>query len=208
MIVAGTKIVPLYVTENRLKELEKLCQKKGKVVSVTPFKQKKVGVVITGNEVFKGRIKDKFGEYIQKKVEALGSVIQHQTVVPDDEDLIAKAVLEMKGKGCDVIITCAGLSIDPDDVTLEGVQKSGAKIVSYGAPVMPGAMFMFAKLGDIPIMGAPAAVIFNDATVLDIMLPRVLADIPVTKEDIVDLGYGGLCLNCGVCAYPVCPFGK
>ncbi len=206
--IAATKIIPLYIAEASIEKIEQLCQSKGKVFEIIPLKEKKVGVVITGNEVYKGIIKDKFGAYIKRKAEALGSVVHHQTVVPDDEDLIGKAVLEMKDKGCDVIIACSGLSVDPDDVTVEGVQKSGAEIISYGAPVMPGAMFLYAKLGDIPVLGAPAAVIFSDVTILDVILPRVLAGEDITRDDIIELGHGGLCFNCDVCVYPICPFCK
>jgi hypothetical protein len=208
MVIAGTKIIPLYITDARLRRVEELCQSQGKVLSILPFRARKVGVVITGNEVFKGRIKDKFGDIIKGKVEPLGSVINHQTIVPDNEDLISRAVLEMRDRGSEVIFVCGGLSVDPDDVTVEGVAKSGARIVSYGAPVMPGAMFLFALLGDIPILGAPAAVIFNETTIIDIILPRVLAGMPVSREDIIGLGHGGLCLDCDACAYPICPFCK
>jgi len=207
-VVAGTKVIPLYVPEAKLNIVEELCQKKGYVTKVIPFKAKKVGVVITGNEVFKGRIKDRFGDTIKRKVEPLGSVINHQTIVPDDESLIARAVSEMRDKGSEVIFVCGGLSVDPDDVSVEGVERSGAKIISYGAPVMPGAMFLFARLENIPILGAPAAVIFNETTIIDIILPRVLAGEPISREDIVDLGHGGLCLDCDGCSYPICPFGK
>ncbi len=207
MTIAGTKIIPLYIPEANLNTVEELCRK-GRVLRVIPFRVRKVGVVITGSEVFKGRIKDKFGQTIRRKVESLGSVINYQTIVPDDEDLIARAVLEMRDNGSEIIFACGGLSVDPDDVTVEGVSRSGARIISYGAPVMPGAMFLFALLGDIPILGAPAAAIFNEATIIDIILPRVLAGEPVSREDIIALGQGGLCLNCAVCAYPICPFGK
>ena len=207
-VVAGTKVIPLYVPEAKLNIVEELCQKKGYVIKVIPFKAKKVGVVITGNEVFKGRIKDRFGDTIKRKVEPLGSAINHQTIVPDDESLIAQAVSEMRDKGSEVIFICGGLSVDPDDVSVEGVERSGAEIISYGAPVMPGAMFLFARLENIPILGAPAAVIFNEATIIDIILPRVLAGEPISREDIVDLGHGGLCLDCDGCSYPICPFGK
>ena len=207
-IVAGTKIVPLYIAAASIEKIEKLCKNKGKVFKVIPLNKKKIGVVITGNEIVKGRIKDKFGAYIERKAEALGSVVHRQVIVPDDEDIIGKAVLEMKEEGCDVIIACSGLSVDPDDVTVEGVAKSGAEIVSYGAPVMPGAMFLYAKLGAIPILGAPAAVIFSEATILDVLLPRVLAGDNLTRQDIVELGHGGLCLSCDACIYPVCPFCK
>jgi molybdenum cofactor synthesis domain-containing protein len=207
-IVAGTKIIPLYIPEASIEKIEELCSSKGKVFGIIPFKRNKVGVVITGNEVYKGRIKDKFGAYIKKKAEALGSVVHHQVIVPDDEDLISKAVMKMKSKGCDVIIACSGLSVDPDDVTVEGIERSGAEIISHGAPVMPGAMFLYARLGDIPILGAPAAVIFSETTILDVMLPRVLAGEEITREEIINLGHGGLCFNCNACIYPICPFCK
>ena len=207
-IVAGTKIIPLYIAEDRLKKIEELCRNKGKVFQIIPFKEKKVGIVITGNEIYKGRIKDKFGDYLKNKVESLGSVINHHTIVPDDEDIIASAILEMRDKGSEVIFVCSGLSVDPDDVTVEGVKKSGAKIISYGAPVMPGAMFLLAMLGDIPILGAPAAVIFNDTTIIDVILPRVLAGEEISRQDIIDMGHGGLCLDCADCIYPICPFCK
>ncbi len=207
-VVAGTKVIPLYVPETGVKNVEELCRQKGRVITVIPLKAKQVGVVITGSEVFKGRIKDKFGETIRKKVELLGSVVNHQAIVPDDEGLITRAVLDMRDRGSEVIFVCGGLSVDPDDVTVEAVAKTGARIVSYGAPVMPGAMFLFAMLGDIPILGAPAAVIFHDATIIDVILPRVLADQPVGRDDIIALGHGGLCLDCDGCAYPICPFSK
>ncbi len=207
-VIAGTKIVPLYIPEASIEKIEQLCEKKGKVFRLIPLEKKKVGVVITGNEVYKGRIKDKFGAYIKRKAEALGSVVHYQVIVPDDEDLIAKAVLEMKDKGCDAIIACSGLSVDPDDVTIEGVERSGAHIVCHGAPVMPGAMFMYAKLGGIPVLGAPAAVIFSETTILDVILPRVLAGEDIKREDIIELGHGGLCFNCDACVYPICPFCK
>jgi molybdopterin biosynthesis enzyme len=208
MIVAGTKIVPLYTTDAKLGEIEKLCRTKGKVVEIKPILKNKVGVVITGNEIYKGIIQDKFGKVIRKKCEALCSTICYQVIVPDDADIIAKAIKEAKTKGSDIIVVCGGLSVDPDDVTVEGVRQSGALIVAYGAPVMPGAMFLYAMLDDIPILGAPAAVSYNPSTILDIILPRVLCGEKLSRKDIIEFGHGGLCLNCEKCSFPVCPFGK
>ena len=208
MIVAGAKIVPLYTTDAKLGEIEKLCRTKGKIVEVKPIPKRKAGVVITGNEVYKGIIQDKFGEVIKRKCEALGTTIKYQIIVPDDTDIIAKAINEAKTKGCDVIIVCGGLSVDPDDVTVEGVRQSGALIVSYGVPVMPGAMFLYAMLDDIPILGVPAAASYYPSTILDIILPRVLCGERLTRGDIIELGHGGLCLNCKKCSFPICPFGK
>jgi hypothetical protein len=208
MEIAAAKITPLFTTEAKLNEVEQICQKAGKVVEVIPIKKRKLGVIITGSEIFNGRIEDKFGEVIERKAKALGSVINHQIIVPDDASLIAQAIAEMGTKGSEVIVVCGGLSVDPDDVTVEGVENSGAEIISYGAPVMPGAMFLFAMWNDIPILGAQAAVIYNSATIFDLILPRVLAGEKICREDIIELGHGGLCLNCQRCSFPVCPFGK
>ena len=208
MIVAGTKIVLLFTTEAKLNEVEKICRIRGKVVEVKPIQKKKVGVVITGNEIFKGIIQDKFGEVIRKKSEALGSTINHQIIVPDDADTIAHAIIEAKAKGSEVIVVCGGLSVDPDDVTAEGVRKSGACLISYGAPVMPGAKFLYASLEGVPILGASAAVSHNPSTIFDLILPRVLCGEEICHEDIIELGHGGLCLNCEKCSFPICPFGK
>jgi molybdopterin biosynthesis enzyme len=152
--------------------------------------------------------KDKFGEVIKKKAESLGSAVNYQTIVPDDAAKIAQAVREAAAKGSDVIVVCGGLSVDPDDVTVEGVAESGARIISYGAPVMPGAMFLYALLDNIPVLGAPAAVSHNPSTVFDLVLPRVLSGEELVREDIIGLGHGGLCRLCEECRYPVCPFGK
>ena len=206
--VTGIKVTPLIINENSLREVEKICQSKGKVIEVIPIKQKRVGIVITGNEVFEGRIEDKFGKVMRRKVKALGSVIGHEVIVPDNIDMIAQALMELKAKGSEIIVACGGLSVDPDDVTVAGVRRAGAEIISYGAPVMPGAMFLYAMWGDIPIVGAQAAVIYHSITIFDLILPRVLAEEKICRQDIVELGHGGLCLNCEKCSFPVCPFGK
>jgi len=207
MTIAGTKIVPLFTTEAKLGEIEKMCST-GKVIKINPIRKKHVGLIITGNEIFKGIIQDKFGDVIRKKVEALGSTVNKQIIVPDNIEKIAEAVAGEKAAGCELIIICGGLSVDPDDVTVEGVKRSGARIISYGAPVMPGAMFLIAKLARTFILGAPGAVIYNKATVLDLILPRVLSDENIKGKDIADLGHGGFCYGCDRCNFPVCPLGK
>jgi molybdenum cofactor synthesis domain-containing protein len=206
--IAGTKIIPLYIPDGVLRQVEELCRHRDKVIGVLPFKFTKVGVVVTGNEVLKGRIQDRFGDTMKERVAAYGAYVAHLTIVGDDEEMIAQAILDMQRRRCEVIIACGGFSVDPDDVTTEGVARSGAEIIKYGAPVMPGSMSLIAYLGEIPVLGAPACAIWNKATVIDMLLPRVLAGVRITREDIVALGHGGLCLGCQPCLYPVCPFGK
>jgi len=208
MLLAATKIIPLYIPENDLKHVESLCHKKGKVLRVLPFILKEVGVVVTGSEVYKGLVQDKFTETLAKKVEAYGAQVMYSVIVPDDEKMIADAILDMKAHGCELIFACGGFSVDPDDVTAEGVERSGAKVIAYGAPVMPGSMCLVAYLDGIPVLGAPACAIWNKATVIEALLPKMLAGEKLTRRDVVELGHGGLCLSCEPCMYPVCPFCK
>lgn len=206
-LVAATKIIPLYIEEEKLAWVESLTSTRGKVIEIKPFSVKKVAVVVTGNEVYKGLIKDKFVDVIRSKVEPMGGTIFATAILPDDEDKIAASVRQMKDRGAELIVACGGLSVDPDDVTVEGVSRSGARIISYGSPVMPGAMILFAVLDNIPVLGAPAGGLFH-RTGIDVFLPRLMAGEILSREEIIASGHGGLCLNCHPCLFPVCPFGK
>ena len=208
MVLAGTKIIPLYMPEADLRKVEDLCKKQDQVLRVIPFKLKKVGVVVTGSEVYTGLIQDKFTDTIKHKAEELGAHIEHSVVVPDDENMIAGAILDMKARGCEIIFACGGFSVDPDDVTVEGVEQTGAEIIAYGAPVMPGSMCLVAYLDGVPILGAPACAIWNKATVIEVFFPRMLAGDRITRNEVAELGHGGLCLHCEPCVYPLCPFCK
>jgi len=206
--VAATRIIPLIIRKKKIERLETIAAKYNALIDVLPYENKKVGVVVTGSELYDGLIKDEFDKYVGSKIIGLGSTIHKKFLVPDDPDQIAGAIRNLTALGCNLIVTTGGLSVDPDDVTRIGIQRSGAKIVFYGTPILPGAMFLYAYLGKVPIMGLPACVYYHTATVLDLMLPRVLAGDAITQNDVAALGHGGLCLNCKVCRYPVCPFGK
>ena len=208
MVVAGTRIIPLFTKKSIIEKVKDICLKEGKLIEILPFKKMLVGVIITGNEVYKGRIKDKFGDIIQKKIEAFNSKIIKRIITPDDTKIISDSILELKSLKVDIIIACGGLSVDPDDVTKKGVEKSGAKIISYGAPVLPGSMFLYALHNEVPILGAPACVLHHKATIFDLILPKILVGEKLSRSDIIKLGHGGLCQNCPKCTYPICPFGR
>ena len=207
-VIAGTRTIPLTIRESKVKRLEEISRRDGPVLEVLPFRKKKVGVVVTGSEIFEKRIQDTSADIVKKKAEAFGSQVIRVAVTPDDPSWIGRVIREMKRKGCQVVVTTGGLSVDPDDVTLEGIRRSGAKIIFYGAPVLPGSMTAYARLGSMAILGGPACVVHDPITAIDLFLPRILADAPIAAADAASLGSGGLCLRCPVCRYPVCPFGR
>lgn len=207
--VAGTRAIPLVVDEQDVMEAAEVAAAAGGLVTVTPLRQARAAVIVTGAEVHSGRIEDAFGPVIDTKLAALGSGIISLETCPDDAAVIAAAITAGRGRGADLIIVTGGMSVDPDDVTLAGVRRSGAAIAAYGSAVIPGAMFLTAYFDDgTPVLGVPACGIFHQHTILDLVLPRVLAGERIGRGEIARLGHGGLCLECGECRFPVCPFGK
>jgi hypothetical protein len=208
MMVAATRIIPVAVEKSGFLSLLRKIREKGPLLKILPFSKKRVGVITTGEEIVSGRIEDGSFKVLSPKIQSLGGKIVLQKKCPDRKEEISDSIKNMYNNGCDVIITTGGLSVDADDVTLDGIVLSGAKLVSYGSPILPGAMFALAYMNGIPILGIPAALYYYKATVLDIFLPRAMSGDTITRDDIVNLGHGGLCLNCPECNYPVCPFGK
>ncbi|MDD4170258.1 MAG: molybdopterin-binding protein [Desulfotomaculaceae bacterium] len=205
-IVAGTRVVPLTIHRQILDEAEKICTEP--LLSVKPFQPLSVGIITTGSEVYSGRIEDGFTSVISEKVVSFGAKLLGHVLVPDDPNLIATEIRRLIGEGAELVVLTGGMSVDPDDVTPTGIKAAGADIVSYGAPVLPGSMFMLAYLGQVPICGVPGCAMFNKITVFDLVLPRVFTRERLTKADIVALGQGGLCEECAICRYPACAFGK
>jgi len=206
-IIAGTRIIPLVIDEKPIKMIEEMCTEEN-LIEIKAFNNFKVGIVTTGNEVFYGRIKDAFGPVLKEKLRPFGAEVFEQKLVPDNIEEIQTAILGLHKAGADLILTTGGMSVDPDDVTPTAIRNLGTKIISYGAPVLPGAMFLMGYLEGTPIMGLPGCVMYNKTTVFDLILPRVLAGENITKIDIINLGHGGLCLECSPCRYPNCSFGK
>ncbi len=207
-IVAATRAIPLVVKKSVIQDAVRLAENVNGVASVKPLRRAKAGFVITGNEVFSGLIKDRFEPILRKKMEALGSEVIHVCFTPDDKEAISSGIKDLLARGADLILTSGGMSVDPDDVTREGVLEAGADSLLYGSAVLPGAMFMIARIKGVPILGTPACGLFHEVTVLDLILPRILAGDTVTEKDIAMMGHGGLCMNCETCIYPRCSFGK
>lgn len=206
--VAGTRVVPLVIDEEKIRRVEAICAEYDYVVGVRPFKPSRVGLVTTGSEVYHGRIKDKFGPVIRNKFAKLGSEVMGQTLSSDDPSMTRDAILAFVAEGADMVVVTGGMSVDPDDQTPTAIRSTGAEVLTYGSPTFPGVMFMVADLNGVPILGLPGCVMYYRASVFDLIVPRILAGERITREDIVALGHGGFCATCEVCRYPVCPFGK
>ena len=190
-VVGGTRTIPVVVKEELVARAEALCKDKS-LVSVTAMPAKKVFLLVTGSEVFTGRIKDGFEPAVREKVEGMGSTLEPATLAPDDPDVIAGHIKDFAANGAEIILVSGGMSVDPDDLTPEGIRRSGADVISHGFPVLPGSMFLMSYLGDIPVLGLSGCVLHDPVTAFDFMLPTLLAGTRVTREDILQMGHGGL----------------
>ncbi len=206
--VAGTRIIPLTIQDETIQAAEAHCRPNAPVVSIRPVRPHLVGLITTGSEVYHQRIEDKFGPVVKKKVASLGSRILRQIFVPDDISMTVDAIETLIGEGAQIVLITGGMSVDPDDLTPSSIRATGAEVITYGAPVLPGAMFMLAYLGDAPIIGLPGCVMYHETSIFDLVVPRIIAGERLTREDIVSLGHGGLCLGCDECRHPACGFGK
>jgi formylmethanofuran dehydrogenase subunit E len=204
--VAATRAIPLLLPRT---DFEKALAVLGEepLFRVLPLRQARVGILVTGSEVFQGLVEDKFVPIITSKVEKHGCTVARSLIVPDDRKAIADAIGQLMESGADLLVTTAGLSVDPDDVTRQGLLDAGATDLLYGAPIIPGAMVLLARIGRASVMGVPACALYFKTTAFDLLLPRVLAGLGTTRRDLARLGHGAFCLGCKACTFPKCPFG-
>ena len=206
--VAGTRVVPLTIEEKKIEQVERICQQAFPLVEVKPFLARNIGMVTTGSEIYKGLIKDRFGPVLKQKFGTLNGSITRQIFTSDDLAATVNAIKELVDEGADMVVVTGGMSVDPDDQTPAAIRATGASVETYGSPVFPGAMFMLAYLGDVPVVGLPGCVMYYKASIFELIIPRLMAGERVTRQDVVALGHGGFCESCPDCRYPACPFGK
>ena len=205
--LASMRIVPLVTKEERIIEAEQLCRDTP-LLGLLPYQHKKVGVIITGSEVYHGRIQDKFEPVVRSRMKQYPSEIMGITFCDDDLHMIVDAAQAFLEKGADFLIFTGGMSVDPDDLTPSAIRQLGADIVTYGIPAQPGNMTLVAYLGSIPILGVPGAAIKLPTTIFDVLLPQVFAGERISKEELVNIADGGLCQMCKTCHWPNCSFGR
>ncbi len=205
--LAGTRVIPLVIDKDKLIQATAIMGGK-QLMNVIPYKLRTAAVITTGSEVFHQRIEDAFTPVLIEKLKAYGITVKEHIIIDDDTDGITAAINEVRN-GVDIVLCTGGMSVDPDDNTPGAIKKSGADIVTYGAPVLPGAMILLGYFDDgTPILGLPGCVMYAKATIFDLIMPRIAAGIRLNKADFVAYGEGGLCLGCTDCTYPHCPFGK
>ncbi|MBR0145913.1 MAG: molybdopterin-binding protein [Eubacterium sp.] len=209
--LAGTRVIPLVIEEEKMQRAKEAVGEEP-ILSILPFRHVKYGLITTGNEVALGRITDAFGPVLKRKMEEYDTECMGQLILTDDREKITEEILGFAEDGADLILCSGGMSVDPDDRTPGAIRDTGAEVISYGAPVLPGAMFLLAYLttGDrvVPVLGLPGCIMYAKRTIFDLVLPRVLAGDRLTASDLSVYGEGGLCLNCEKCHFPNCQFGK
>lgn len=203
--LAGERAIPLYLHRDDFAAALSALNG-GPLFEVLPIRKARVGILITGTEVFQGLIQDGFGSIIRTKVESYGCTIVHQLIVPDDRLAISEGIADIMNHGAELIATTAGLSVDPDDVTRLGLEDAGAEDMLYGAPIIPGTMTLLARIGNVRVIGVPACALYHEITGFDILLPRLLSGMSITREDLSRMGHGSFCPNCEACTFPDCGF--
>ena len=207
MRLASMRIVPLVTKEQQILQAEALCRSR-KLLDLYPYKPLRAGIVITGSEIYHGRIKDKFEAVARRKLARYPGEVLGAAVCDDDLEMLVDAAQRFLEQGADFLIFSGGMSVDPDDLTPTAIRRLGCDVVSHGVPSQPGNMTMLAYLGDIPVLGVPGAAISLPTTIFDVMLPQVYAGVRFTREDLIGLGDGGLCQLCAACHFPNCTFGR
>lgn len=205
--LAGMRVIPLVISSSQMEKVSSIADASSPLLTIHPFLIKDCTLLVTGNEVSKGLITDTFSPVVEKKLNDFGVVVTNICYVGDDQAYIAKAIKEAVAEGASMVICTGGMSVDPDDRTPGSIKESGAQIVTYGAPVLPGAMFLISFLGEVPILGLPGCVMYAKRTVFDLALPSLVARLPLDAKAIAHWGNGGLCLNCPICHFPNCNFG-
>lgn len=205
--LASMRIIPLVTKEERIIRAEKLCAGR-ELFRLLPYRQKKIGVMITGSEIYSGRIQDKFEAVVREKMSRYPAEILGVSICDDDLEMITDAARGYLERGADFLIFTGGMSVDPDDLTPTVIRSLGAEVVSYGVPAQPGNMTLVAYLNGVPILGIPGSAISLPTTMFDVLLPQIFSDERFTKADLIRLGEGGLCQLCKGCHFPNCTFGR
>ena len=206
--LAGMRVIPLVIEKEKMAEAREPAGNTP-LLTLTPYRALKVGLITTGSEVYYGRIQDQFTPVIKAKLAEYGAEVTHHVLLPDDHAAVTEKIKEFLADGVDMVLCTGGMSVDPDDKTPLAIKNAGVNVVTYGAPVLPGAMFLLSYTDDgRPVCGLPGCVMYAKRTIFDLVLPYLAAGVPVTREQIAAYGEGGLCLNCKVCTWPNCGFGK
>jgi len=201
--IAAFRIIPLFCQNSIIEEIK--AKLETPLIEVKPYLYNKAGIIVTGNEVFKGRVRDAFIPRISQILKPFDVDVIRQEVLPDEKNRISACIKDFSNE-CDIVFVTGGTSVDPDDQTVAALADAGVRFNQQGNPIQPGNNFTIGYKGNTAICAVPAAAIHFRATALDVFLPRLLVGERISKEDVYRAGHGGLCHFCEKCHYPVCPF--
>lgn len=193
-IVAAIDVIPLSISKKDMSAIEELASKG--IISVMPFKYSKVGLVVTGTEIFEKRKKDKYYEIVKKKCKRYGWRIVYKEIVPDDEKIQSDAIMNAKLAGAEGIIVTGGMSVDPTDKTPATIRNIGARVISYGIPMKPTTMSIVSVWKGTPLFGISAGGIhYSDFNSIDVLFTRLMSGLVPTRKEIAEMGVGGMFWN-------------
>ncbi len=209
--IASTRIIPLFTSRQVIEQALKIARPEG-IFHIIPFRARKAGIIVTGNEVYHGLVEDRFLPVVSRKLAQYQAEVYQNTQLPDDKEKMVAAIRDFIAGGCEIIVLTGGTSVDPNDVTPLAISEAGGRRFIRGVPLQPGNMFTMAWINhedrEIPVCAVPAAALFYPHTAFDVFLPRLLTGQQLDKKEVAALGHGGLCHFCRQCVYPVCSFGR
>lgn len=190
---AGMRVIPLLIEKEKMARVSAIADSSNPLMSIMPYTIKTCTILVTGSEILSGLVQDSFAPVVAEKLAQYGVNVIKTVKTGDNSQTITDEIQKAIAAASDLVLCTGGMSVDPDDRTPAAIRASGARVVSYGAPVLPGAMMLLAYQGKVPIVGLPGCVMYAKRTIFDRVLPRILARDPITAEDIALLGEGGLC---------------
>lgn len=189
--IASMRIIPLFTTDRKIEQIKSFARAQ-EIFKIAPIENTKIAQITTGSEVANGLIEDGFNPKLKEILNRYQLTIDEYQIVTDDKQQIKTKILEAKANGAELILVTGGMSVDPDDLTPGAIKAAGTNIITYGTPIIPGSMFLYGILDQTPVLGLPGAVIFEQQTAFDLLLPYALTNTPISNYQIMEMSVGGM----------------
>lgn len=189
-VIARAKVTPLAIPEAAVKQAEASAWGVGGLVAVKPFAPRAIGAAT--RESLDERQRARFEASLREKVDWFGSRLLPIRYTGGEAGAVAADLQGLMAEGAEVLIVAGASALDPLDPVFLGIEAAGGHMVRHGVPAHPGSLLFLAHVGERPVVGMPTCGMFSQATTFDLVLPRLLADVPVDNAELAALGHGGL----------------